>query len=278
MPPTATAPSTNGLTRRPSTSPPNLIAQIGLVFGRSVRRGRREPAMAFVFPVAFPLLMVGLFSQVYTRVAAVPDFPAPDYLTWMAPGAFLMAAMFGAGHSVVGLIEDANNGYLDRLRLTPIRPAALMLGRLTFDVARVTVAGLVVLAAVALLGVEVTLDPAALVLLVVLLALWTLAYGGLYYVVGLKARSPEALTALVPLFLPISLLSTAYIPRDLLPGWVQSVTWFNPYSRVVDGVRGLLAGDATAGVLAAAIISTSVVIALTQIGAARRFAAAVGAD
>jgi hypothetical protein len=53
---------------------------------------------------------------------------------------------------------------------------------------------------------------------------------------------------------------------------------FNPYSRVVDGVRGLLAGDATAGVLAAAVISTCVVIALTQIGAARRFAAAVSAD
>jgi hypothetical protein len=81
MPPTITTPSANGLAPRrsnaTSTRAPSFITQIGLVFGRSLRRGRREPAMAFVFPVAFPLLMVGLFSQVYTRVAAVPDFPAP---------------------------------------------------------------------------------------------------------------------------------------------------------------------------------------------------------
>jgi hypothetical protein len=53
-----------------------------------------------------------------------------------------------------------------------------------------------------------------------LLAGWTLGYAGLHYVVGLRARSREALTALVPLFLPISLLSTAYVPAGLLPGWV----------------------------------------------------------
>lgn len=46
--------------------------------------------------------------------------------------------------------------------------------------------------------------------------------------VGLKARSPEALTALVPLFLPISLLSTAYVSAELLPGWVRAAAAVNP--------------------------------------------------
>jgi hypothetical protein len=68
-----------------------------------------------------------------------------------------------------------------------------------------------------------------------LLAGWTLGYAGLYSVVGLRVRSPEALTALVPLFVPISLLSTAYVPAELLPGWVRSAaastptaTWSTP--------------------------------------------------
>jgi hypothetical protein len=80
-----------------------------------------------------------------------------------------------------------------------------------------------------LIGCAVTLDvavalgaplrggPLAVLAIAGLLAGWTLGYAGLSYVVGLRARSPEALTALVPLFLPISLLSTAYGPPSCCP-------------------------------------------------------------
>jgi hypothetical protein len=129
-----------------------LVRQTWLVFGRSLRAGLREPALAFVFPLAFPLLIIGLFSQVYSRVADLPGFPAGSYLGWMTPAVVLMAAMFGAGHSALGLVRDLQTGFLDRLRLLPIRPAALMLGRLGFDMARVTAAGLGVLAVAVALG------------------------------------------------------------------------------------------------------------------------------
>ena len=102
-----------------------LVRQTWLVFGRSLRAGLREPALAFVFPLAFPLLIIGLFSQVYSRVADLPGFPAGSYLGWMTPAVVLMAAMFGAGHSALGLVRDLQTGFLDRLRLLPIRPAAL---------------------------------------------------------------------------------------------------------------------------------------------------------
>jgi hypothetical protein len=119
----------------------SLARQTRLVFGRSLRAGLREPALAFVFPVAFPLLIIGLFSQVYARVADLPGFPSGSYLGWMTPAVVLMAAMFGAGHSALGLVRDLQTGFLDRLRLLPVHPAAFVLGRLGFDVARVTVAG-----------------------------------------------------------------------------------------------------------------------------------------
>jgi ABC-2 type transport system permease protein len=248
-----------------------LTRQTWLVFGRSLRAGRREPALAFVFPLAFPLLIIGLFSQVYARVADLPGFPAGSYLGWMTPAVVLMAAMFGAGHSALGLVRDLQTGFLDRLRLLPIRPAALMLGRLVFDMARVTAAGLGVLAVAVALGAPLRGGPLAVGAVAVLLAGWTLGYAGLYYVVGLKARSPEALTALVPLFLPISLLSTAYVPADLLPGWVRTAAAVNPYSHVVDTVRAAMAGTLHAGQLSAGLAAVAVAVALTQIAAARRF-------
>jgi ABC-2 type transport system permease protein len=255
-----------------------LARQTRLVFGRSLRAGLREPALAFVFPLAFPLLIIGLFSQIYRRVADLPGFPAGGYLAWMAPAVVLMAAMFGAGHSAMGLIRDLQTGFLDRLRLLPVRPAALLLGRLGFDMARVTAAGLGVLAVAVALGAPLRGGPLGILAITVLLAGWTLGYAGLYYVVGLKARSPEALTALVPLFLPISLLSTAYIPAALLPGWVRAAAAVNPYSHVVDAVRAAMAGTLGAGRLAAAVTAVAVAVALTQLAAARRFAGLVHRD
>jgi ABC-2 type transport system permease protein len=250
----------------------SLTRQTWFVFGRSLRAGLREPALAFVFPLAFPLLIIGLFSQVYSRVAELPGFPPGSYLGWMTPAVVLMAAMFGAGHSALGLVRDLQTGFLDRLRLLPVRPAALMLGRLGFDMARVTAAGLGVLAVAVALGAPMRGGPLAVLTIAALLAGWTLGYAGLYYVVGLKARSPEALSALVPLFLPISLLSTAYVPADLLPGWVRTAATVNPYSHVVDTVRAAMAGTLDAGQLAIGLAAVTAAVALTQLGAARRFA------
>ena len=96
--------------------------------------------------------------------------------------------------------------------------------------------------------------------------------------VGLRARSPEALTALVPLFLPISLLSTAYVPAGLLPGWVQGAAAANPYSHVVDSVRAAMAGTLDAGQLVAGVAAVAAAVTLTQLAAARRFAGLVHRD
>ena len=86
----------------------------------------------------------------------------------------------------------------------------------------------VTLAAAVALGAPPRGGPLAVLAIAGLLAGWTLGYAGLYYVVGLRARSPEALTAPVPLFLPISLLSTAYVSAELLPGWVRAAAAVNP--------------------------------------------------
>jgi ABC-2 type transport system permease protein len=256
----------------------SLARQTRLVFGRSLRAGLREPALAFVFPLAFPLLIIGLFSQVYRRVAELPGFPAGSYVAWMAPAVVLMAAMFGAGHSALGLIRDLQTGFLDRLRLLPVRPAALMLGRLGFDMVRATAAGLGVLAVAVALGAPLRGGPLAVLAIAVLLAGWTLGYAGLYYLVGLRARSPEALTALVPLFLPVSLLSTAYVPTELLPGWVRAAAAANPYSHVVDAVRAAMAGTLHAGRLTTGLVAVAATVALTQLAAARRFTGLVHRD
>lgn len=255
-----------------------FLTDVGLVFGRAVRQGRRAPQMAFVFPVLFPVFMIVLMSQLYRDITKVPGFPESSYVAWIAPGVFLMAAMFGAGASANSLLADVQSGYLDRLRLLPVHPSALLVGRLLFDTVRVVVAGLVVLGVSVALGAEVRSGVAAVPAMVLLLAMWTLAYGGMFYLVALKARSAEKLAALVPLFMPIAFLSTVFVPRSQMPSWIEGVSRVNPYSYVVDGVRGFMTGGASWGVGAAAVGACLLAIALTQVKAARLFAGLVRAD
>lgn len=249
-----------------------------LVFSRAMRLGRRQPQVAFVFPVLFPLFIIVLMSQLYRDFTKVPGFPSDSYVAWIAPGVFLMAAMFGAGASANAMIVDIQSGYLDRLRLLPIHPAALFAGRLLFDAARVVVAGLLVLAASVALGAELSGGWAALPPMVLLLALWSLAYGGMFYLVGLKTRSAEKLATLIPMFMPIAFLSTVFVPRSQLRGWVAVAARVNPYSYVVDAVRGLMAGTPAWTTFGAGIGAALIAIAFTQMVAVKTFARLVSAD
>lgn len=255
-----------------------LCRQSFVVYRRSLRHARRNPIFAFVFPGVVPVALLALFSQIYGGLAHVPGFPASNYVSWLAPGVFLMAAMFGAQYSAQGLVDDLRSGYLDRLRLLPVRPAALMFGRLAFDVTRVAIGGALVLAASIALGATWHGGILGAAGLFLLLALWTLAYGGAFYLVGLRTRSTEAMMALIPLFLPVSMLSTAYAPKTLLPGWLRWAADINPYSRVVDGVRMFATGQFSAGRLGLAVAAAAGVLALVQLGAARAFAALVHTD
>ena len=96
--------------------------------------------------------------------------------------------------------------------------------------------------------------------------------------VGLRARSPEALTALVPLFLPISLLSTALCARRAAARLGPRRRPVNPYRHEVDAVRAAMAGPLDAGQLTAAMTAVAAAVALTQLAAARRFASLVRHD
>lgn len=255
-----------------------FVSDVGVVFGRAMRQGKRQPQMAFVFPVAFPLFVIVLMSQLYRDIARVPGFPESSYVAWIAPGVFLMAAMFGAGASAGSLLADIESGYLDRLRLLPVHPAALLLGRLLFDTVRVLLAGLVVLGASLALGAELRSGWVAIPGMALLLAMWAMAYGGMFYLVALKARSAERLAALVPLFMPIAFLSTVFVPRTQMPGWIEVASRVNPYSYVVDGVRGFMTAGFSWGVFAAGITACIVAIALTQVQTTRLFAGLVRAD
>ncbi len=246
-----------------------------LSFRREELRARRRFAMAWVFPVVPPIITVTLFADLTGSVANLPSFPAPSYFDWLAAGAVLLPGMMGAGFTAVGLAEDLRGGLSERLRLVGAAPGAVTAGRLAFDAARVLPAAALVLLVSVLLSEDVHPSPSGVAALLGLSAAWAMAWNALFHLVARISASPQAPQALLPLFAPVTFLSTLWLPAELMPGWAERIAHANPLSSVVEAARQWTAGSLDASVVAGGILTillwgTVMAVALALVERTRR--------
>lgn len=226
-----------------------------LAFHREELRARRRFAMAWVFPMVPPIITITLFADLTGSVANLPTFPAPSYFDWMAAGAMLLPGMMGAGFTAVGVAEDLRGGVSERLRLVGAAPAAVTVGRLAFDAARVLPAAALVLLVSVLLSEDVHPSPAGVAALLGLSAAWAMAWNALFHLVARISANPQAPQALLPLFAPVTFLSTVWLPAELMPGWAEKIAQANPVSAVTEAARQWTAGSLDANAVAGGVLT-----------------------
>jgi ABC-2 type transport system permease protein len=245
-------------------------ADARLLFDRCAREGRRDPGPAYVLPAMPPLLMVVVFTAVFERVAEAPGFGGGEYVDYLLPGAVVLTALLGAGFTATYLIQDATDGYLDRLRLLPTSPAAVIGGRQLFEAVRVLPAAIVVLIVCVALGAPIDGGVAAVAACLVLVALLSAAFAGVFYVVGLATRDPQTALAMQPIGVLVGLVSTALVPASVTASGLSNVASANPVSVIVDGARASLAGDVLSGDVAGAVAICAAGIVLSQLVVTRQ--------
>ncbi len=146
------------------------------------------------------------------------------------------------------LVTDIQNGYFDRLVITPVRRLALLLGLMTADFVLVMALALPVLVVGLALGVRFETGIVGMAVFVVLCGAWGLVFTGLPYSIALKTGNPSAVNASFVLFFPITFLTTAFVPKQDLQGWLAAVATVNPMTYILAGLRSLIlvGWDATA--------------------------------
>jgi len=255
-----------------------MLRDTRILYARSLRDGIRNPVTGFVFPAVFPVIVVWFISQIYSALAKLPSFPTHDYATYLAPGAILLAPMMGSGYAAAALVLDAESGFLDRVRLLPVRAASVLGARFLFEATRVLPGAIVVFLIVRGLGSGVQLTPASFAVVLAMAAGWSAAYSGFFYVTALSSMRPQAPMALLPLCLPLLFVSPALIPEIYLPSWIRGVAWWNPYTYLVQGARSVTTGHLAAAPLLRAGLTIVLVFAITygatRVLYARRTAAA----
>ncbi|MEV1006673.1 ABC transporter permease [Streptomyces sp. NPDC049881] len=201
-----------------------------------------EAVLYFVLPIMFVLV----FGYVFGSGMSVAG--GGNYREFLVPGVFAMTMLYGMGASGTAIAVDVRRGVVDRFRSMPIARPALLMGRCTADLLRALVELVVVLVCGLLVGWDWHrgIGLAALALLLVLLLRVAITWIGIY--LGLVVRNEEAVGGIVfPLAFPLTAVSNVFTSPELMPGWLGTVSEWNPLSATVTALRDLFGNPGVSG-------------------------------
>ncbi|MBB5805693.1 ABC-2 type transport system permease protein [Saccharothrix ecbatanensis] len=213
------------------------IADSMTMIGRSIRLGRRN-AETLVMSIVLPLMMMALF--VYVFGGAIETGTA--YINYVVPGIILLCTGYGAASTAMAVANDMNSGMIDRLRSMPIRSFAVLTGHVTASVARNTMSTTIVVCAAIAMGFRPSASLVEWLAAAGLLLLYVLALSWLAAGLGAMAKSVEAASSMSFFMLFLPYLSSAFVPTETMPSFLQGISEHQPITPVIETVRGLLTG------------------------------------
>lgn len=200
---------------------------------------RRPVPLSFSF--VQPLLWMLIFGFLFSRFTLGPEYAGFSYLDFVLPGICAMTVLFGASQAGISLVRDLQTGFLQRMVRSTMHPAWILTGKTVAETTRLLLQAFVVALLGIALGARLSIDPLALLLALVALALFALAYASLSCWVALTAEAQESMAVFVHVVnLPLLFTSTALVPSSQMPTWLEAIAQWNPLSLVANGLREAL--------------------------------------
>jgi ABC-2 type transport system permease protein/oleandomycin transport system permease protein len=242
---TAVAPAAAG----PAVAPrgPSLFTQARWAVSDTLTITRRNllvwmrvPAY-IVFTVIQPVMFVLMFRYVFGGAIHVPV--KGGYVDFLMPGIIGQTAAFATFGTAIALAQELQKGVIDRLRSMPMARSAVLAGRLVADTARMFVTIVIVIGVGYLVGFRFQNGAALAVAMVALAVVFGLAVCCIAAFTGLAIGDEESVQAfgLIWLF-PITFLSSAFVPIQTMPGWLQAFANNQPVTYVIDTMRAMAVG------------------------------------
>ncbi|HET7482652.1 MAG TPA: ABC transporter permease [Actinomycetota bacterium] len=196
-----------------------------------------------VFSTIQPVIFVLMFRYVFGGAITVPGVPYVDFLM---PGIFIQTVIFGAMSTGIGLATDIKSGLLERFRSLPMSRSAVLAGRTLADLGRNVFVAILMVVVGFLVGFRIHTSFIAFLGGFALVLLFGYTFSWVMATVGLAVGDPEtAQAAAFPLIAPLVFASSAFVPPDSMPGWLQVFAEHQPLSVTTTAVRALMIGGPT---------------------------------
>lgn len=214
-----------------------FLSEVAAVAERALVSIKRDPETVIpglIIPVFFFVVTVGALQDMAETI------PGMDFKAFQLPVA-IMFAVTGVSRAIP-LVTDIQSGYFDRLSMTPVNRLALLLGLMVADFALVIALTIPVVIMGFAIGVRFETGLLGVLVFILMGGIWGLIYTGFPYAIALKTGNPAAVNTSFLLFFPFMFLTTTFLPKEALTGWLEIVATYNPVTYVLDALRSLISG------------------------------------
>jgi ABC-2 type transport system permease protein len=216
---------------------PQFLNDVWVLTKRSIARIRREPETLSQVTIQ-PVMFVLMFAYVFGGAIGLPG--GGSYHEYLIGGMLGMGLAQTAPGTAVAVVSDMSTGLIDRFRSLPMSRAAVLTARTIADLLTQMI-GTAVTAGVGLaIGWRIHNGAGDAIAAFALALLFGYAFTWAGVCLGMVLRSPEAAqqTGFV-IFLPLTFISSAFVPTQGMPGWLQPIAEWNPMSSLAAADRSL---------------------------------------
>jgi len=207
-----------------------------------------------------PLMFLVLFVYVFGGAIAGSS---RDYLQFALPGILVQSVAFLPFTTALALNTDFQRGVIDRFRSLPIARSSVIGGRILADGARIVWSVLIITGFAVLLGFRFGGGAAGAVGALVIVTAFGLAMCWPMAFIGITARTTESVNTWgFMIILPLTFASSAFVPVESMPGWLQPIANANPVTAAIDAARGLMLGGPVARPVIESLIWMAALVAV----------------
>jgi ABC transporter DrrB family efflux protein len=203
---------------------------------RNLVHVRREPAQlsdATIQPVLFTVLFVYIFG-------AAMVIPGGTYKQFAIAGLVVFNITTATMGTAVGVSADLKSGVIDRFRTLPMARSEILAGRTFADLLSSMLCAVIVLITGFVIGWRPDHGVPGVVAGLAVAVLFAYAMSWLMACVGLAVGDPESAQGIGLLVLfPLAFISSAMVPVQGMPGWMQPIAEWNPVTAVAGALREL---------------------------------------
>ncbi|MEV5099730.1 ABC transporter permease [Streptomyces rochei] len=226
---------------------PLAVRDSSTMLRRNLLHARRYPSATLnllLTPVMMLLLFVYVFGDAMSAGLGGSGADRSDYVAYIVPGILLMTVGSTTIGAAVYMAMDMTEGIIARFRTMSIHRSSVLVGHVVGSVLQSVMSVVLVGAVGVAIGFRST-DAGVLEWLAALglVTLFSLALTWIAVGMGLSSPNAEAASnSAMPLIL-LPLISSAFIPAETMPGWLQPIAEYQPFTPAIETLRGLLLGS-----------------------------------
>lgn len=212
-----------------------MLADTWHLFNKYMIITMRMPLWS-LFTLIQPLIWLIIFGQLFGHFVQ-----AENYMDFMVPGILIMTVLFGSSWSGVSLLREISAGTVDKMLVSPVSRIAIVLSRVLHSAVQVIAQALIILIVAWIMGSSITMNIFYVVLGMLVVFLLGIGFAALSNGFAITLQREEPLVMIGNLMtLPLMFFSSALVPEQFMPDWIQYISIINPITYAVEAVRAVL--------------------------------------